>query len=776
MSTLDLGKLKFLWRGPWATGSTYALNDVVSFKNAIWICKQAQPTGITNEFSPGLRDRANFHGTAYDPEKVIDYNITVTVVGSQSLFFINGHRSQQITILPGFTYRFYQKDVSNFNLRFALSTTIDGTNNSGTEYTTGVTYTGTPGLDGVMTLTLASNAPSVLYYYAPGTSGVGGLSNGRFNRGFTWRGWQYWDEVTSGASFRGRYNSGTQYYANDIIEFEGSTYLAIADSTGKAPTSPTTMHYWTILMTGDRLAEDMSVAWGQNRGPIGWPYPHGFSGTPGVWNCVKWITQSGRLFNQGSGSTGSHGLSRDASEVLQSHPQEMVFNNWEWWNSRDNGGTGKMTTPDGEPPKVIQVEQGWTWSGALFNNGEVWCWGYGGYGERGDADTTATVGIPRRVVGLQDTRIVKISFGAYEQTDIHSCMALDEDGYVWTWGYNGYGQLGLGHTNSTAGASRIPREYFGGRRVIDIQMSNSQYTTCYVRTSDDNLYAWGYNNVGQIGDGTTNQKNRPVLMSSWDPLANNGIVKWQVIGHNGSQAFMILDGNGFLWHTGYNGTGTAANGGTSNNLQLTKTTSTPGGSITDFWLLGLGSGSEPQYHQVFTRTNTGATYVHGQGSSASYVNGRNATTAIITTPVAVPWIDRIKDVRFQGGNGTNKYCVWLLDSGKVLFQGTNGGFNPYIGTSNNLDETGTTRNPAHCYLACGEYVTQLLPFAVQYDTGNRPSGMGFIFSNGMIMAGGHNCANPASTQNQTGILSYNATHAGRGAYFQQPVVISHSRG
>ena len=106
MSILDLGKVKYLWKGTWNSTTAYLTNDVVAYNNSIWMCKADQAVGTNSEFSPGLRDRANANGASFDPTRVITYDVTVSVVGNQSLFFINGHRSQQVTLLPGFTYRF----------------------------------------------------------------------------------------------------------------------------------------------------------------------------------------------------------------------------------------------------------------------------------------------------------------------------------------------------------------------------------------------------------------------------------------------------------------------------------------------------------------------------------------------------------------------------------------------------------------------------------------------------------------------------------------------
>ncbi len=777
MAILDLGKIRFQWKGSWSAASSYTANDVVSYNNAIWICTAAQGVGVGNEFSPGLRDRANANGTTLDPDKIITFDITVASVGLTSLFFLNGHRSQQITILPGFTYKFYQKDASNTGNRWALSTTIDGSNNGGTEYTTGLTASGTAGVDREVTLIHTSSSPATLYYYSPTTVGLGGLSVGRLLRGTTWRGWQYWQQVTSGLNFRGPYTTSTQYYYNDVIEYQGATYRALADiSANRAPVTPTATHYWDLMIPGDRRAEEASIAWPQNAGPIGWPYPHGRSDTISSYQSVKFISMTGRVLSHGSATTGNHGISRDDSQRLQSHPNEINFNNYDWWNSRDNNKNGKLVTPDGQPPKVIQVENGYSYSACLFNNGEVWKWGYGANGERGDGDTTTTVGIPRRVIGLNDVKIVKISQGMWAQTDQHHCLALDEDGYVWAWGFNSQGQLGLGHTNNVSAATRIPRSYFGGRRVIDILAGHGNPGFSYARTSDDNLYAWGDNQSGQLGDGSLVQKNRPVLMSGWDPLANNGIRKWQVTGSGTAAQFMILDGNNFLWHTGYNANGTAVNGSASNNINLTKATATPGGSISDFWLLSMGAGTESAQQMVWIRTNTGGSYVAGRGSTTSYINGLNASVAVLLSPQLVTSVVNVRDVKLIGGNATNKCIFWLTDNGRIFFQGQNMGANPQVGTNNNANELGGANFlPIVGYQPPGMTCTNLMYFSTHVDGNNRAHGIGYLMDNGMVMGNGHHNTSAVSTPYESGMFGYNAWYSGRGAYYQIPVPITFAR-
>ena len=82
-----------------------------------------------------------------------------------------------LTLTKGKTYRFDQSDGSNTGHPLKFSTTPDGTHGSGTEYTTGVTYNGTPGSPGAYTqIVVASNTPT-LYYYCSNHSGMGGGTN-----------------------------------------------------------------------------------------------------------------------------------------------------------------------------------------------------------------------------------------------------------------------------------------------------------------------------------------------------------------------------------------------------------------------------------------------------------------------------------------------------------------------------------------------------------------------------------------------------------------------
>jgi len=105
------------------------------------------------------------------------FTVTVVSTGSGNKYFIDGVQQDTVNLAEGYIYKFDQSDSSNSTHPLRFSTTSDGTHNSGSEYTTGVTTNGTPGDSGAYTqITVAASAPT-LYYYCTNHSGMGGQAN-----------------------------------------------------------------------------------------------------------------------------------------------------------------------------------------------------------------------------------------------------------------------------------------------------------------------------------------------------------------------------------------------------------------------------------------------------------------------------------------------------------------------------------------------------------------------------------------------------------------------
>jgi alpha-tubulin suppressor-like RCC1 family protein len=83
-------------------------------------------------------------------------------------------------------------------------------------------------------------------------------------------------------------------------------------------------------------------------------------------------------------------------------------------------------------------------------------------------------------------------------------MALLNDGTVWTWGYNDSGQLGDGTYNTSNKPTQVSN--LTGNAVKAIAAGGWHAVALL---HDGSIWTWGRNNVGQLGDGTNTNRNRP---------------------------------------------------------------------------------------------------------------------------------------------------------------------------------------------------------------------------------------------------------------------------
>jgi alpha-tubulin suppressor-like RCC1 family protein len=149
---------------------------------------------------------------------------------------------------------------------------------------------------------------------------------------------------------------------------------------------------------------------------------------------------------------------------------------------------------------VTQVAAGLIYGLALRSDGSVWAWGYGGLGVLGDSATTST-DTPVQVTGL--TGVTQIAAGQY------SNLALRSDGTVWAWGDDASGELGDDH-GDTLGYSDTPVQVAGLTGVTQVAAGTNFDLAL---RSDGTVWAWGQNEDGQLGNGTTNDSAVPVQVT-----------------------------------------------------------------------------------------------------------------------------------------------------------------------------------------------------------------------------------------------------------------------
>jgi alpha-tubulin suppressor-like RCC1 family protein len=155
---------------------------------------------------------------------------------------------------------------------------------------------------------------------------------------------------------------------------------------------------------------------------------------------------------------------------------------------------------------IYSIASGSAMACGLSNAGNVYCWGYNDDGELGNNSTTQSA-VPVEVTGVGGTgflsNIISISAGD------GSVCALNTSGNVYCWGYNSTGELG----NNSTTASSTPVEVKGVGNVGYLSGITSLgvggATNCAV-SSAGNVYCWGEGTYGQLGDNSTSNSHVPV--------------------------------------------------------------------------------------------------------------------------------------------------------------------------------------------------------------------------------------------------------------------------
>jgi alpha-tubulin suppressor-like RCC1 family protein len=157
------------------------------------------------------------------------------------------------------------------------------------------------------------------------------------------------------------------------------------------------------------------------------------------------------------------------------------------------GGVGFLTG-------VLAIAGGLAHSLALKSDGTVWAWGLNAFGQLGDGTTTART-TPVQVRDLSE--VTALAGGL-----AHS-LALKSDGTVWAWGRNEAGQLGDGTTTNHFTPVQVVGPGGAGFLTEMLAIAAAGDHSLALK-SDGTVWAWGGNEAGQLGDGTTTNHFTPV--------------------------------------------------------------------------------------------------------------------------------------------------------------------------------------------------------------------------------------------------------------------------
>jgi alpha-tubulin suppressor-like RCC1 family protein len=198
----------------------------------------------------------------------------------------------------------------------------------------------------------------------------------------------------------------------------------------------------------------------------------------------------------------------------------------------------------GRPP-ITAIAAGDNHSLALDSGGRVWAWGANYSGQLGVGSNDSQITFASAILSLQGTTITAIAAGG------DHTLALDSQGNVWAWGDNRNGQLGIGSFDEKRNAparlgffppnTRITRIAAGAIHSLGIDSSGS-------------LWAWGANGNGQLGIGTMIDSFAPARVHFPD-----GTLRIVTVAAGGAHS-LAVDANGNLWAWGFNQRGQLGNG------------------------------------------------------------------------------------------------------------------------------------------------------------------------------------------------------------------------
>jgi len=324
----------------------------------------------------------------------------------------------------------------------------------------------------------------------------------------------------------------------------------------------------------------------------------------------------------------------------------------------EHGQLGNGTTGDADEPvnvsslaDVIAIAAGDYHSLAVRSDGTVWAWGYNLFGQLGDGTSGdgTDKDMPVHVNGLTD--VVAVAAGSY-----HS-LALKADGTVWTWGQNNtYGQLGDG-TNENRDT---PVKLSSLTGIVAI--GAGQYHSVAVK-ADGTAWSWGDNYYGQLGDGTSGDgtnKNAPVQVSGL-----TGVIA--IAGGWHHSLALLADGTVRSW--GYNQHGQLGDG---TNVGSATPVSVSG--LTSVTTISSGGG-----HNLALKAD-GTVVAWGMNDTGQLGDGSNVGSA---TPVSVSSLTGVSAV-----SGGGMHSLALRSDGTVW----SWGWNQYGQLGDGTSGSGTDKN------------------------------------------------------------------------------------
>ena len=357
------------------------------------------------------------------------------------------------------------------------------------------------------------------------------------------------------------------------------------------------------------------------------------------------VKTDGSMWAWGAGSNGQLGLALPESRPIQIMPYDFRYKDfsaggshamavkndgtlWGWGTNTDGQlGIGNLTYKS-SPVQIgalttwKSVRCGHTHSLALVENGTLYATGLNSFNALGDLTATRRSS-PVQVLPTTKKNWVDMDAG------LNFSMGLDSSGSIWTWGFNGNGELGLGNTTGRTSPVQVGTLTNWSK----ISAANAGW---YSIKTDGTLWSCGRGGFGELGNGTATNKSSPVQIGS--------ATDWQKVAGGSYHGLAIrgTDGTGSLWSWGYNNVGQLGLGNTTNRSSPVQV-----GTLTN-WKEVFGAhdtGGASQGRSFAIKTD-GTLWGWGHNAQGQLGDGTISNT---TSPVQIGTLSTW--VSASGGNG-----------------------------------------------------------------------------------------------------------------------------
>ena len=448
MATVDLGKIKFTWRGAFSTSNTYEADDVVSHSGSSWVYVNSTAKTGTSAGAPSSTNTTHWNVMAEGTGTLTTAGDLLTHDGSNNQRLALGTTGQVLkassnSVNWSNSNEFFQIDILGTNVPLYANT-----------FQAGATDTGTAG-----------KRPWLAEY------------NGKSGATADWIPYDGMPNPACGPIKRDRddyhNNTASFCYLNGNYEpmMRGYNYNSAAPGGNVAFDQVVYKSKISLEFGGLKDGEYFVRMW--NKGASAWA-----------------LTNKGGVFVTGYNGYGQLGLGDTVDRY------QWVRNPYLGPDATNNSITCEVSC------LAVNIYGGYQFSSvnrvyAILHDGRVMAWGYNPTGELGNG-TTANQTIPVILTSLSN--IKQISAG------IRDTWALDSSGNIFHTGSNDTG-VGLGTARQTfaqlSGVSSVEQICLHATGYY----SSGYAAQGWALESDGDLYGCGYNSNGNLGDGTTTQKN-----------------------------------------------------------------------------------------------------------------------------------------------------------------------------------------------------------------------------------------------------------------------------